>query len=148
MPTATEKSRHGRFYWCIRSPQSEDGEIYIYADKLEVSPDGALVAWRTPEAEPPHINLALAAGQWTVDMRLHGPRQRRLGGDHRALEGRGRRIDGAAFADAMNPTEGGCRTPPQTTSGTGVEGLGPGQERLGWPAGSHRTTATTTATTG
>jgi hypothetical protein len=71
MPTATEKSRHGRFYWCIRSPQSGDGEIYMYADRLDVSPDGSLIAWRTPEAEPPHINLALAAGQWTCAFMAH-----------------------------------------------------------------------------
>jgi hypothetical protein len=71
MPTATEKSRHGRFYWCIRSRQSEDGEIYIYADKLDVSPEGSLVAWRTPEGEPPHVNLALAAGQWTCAFMAH-----------------------------------------------------------------------------
>jgi hypothetical protein len=69
MGIATEKSRHGRFYWCVRSPQSEDGELYMYADRLEVSSSGALIGWR--EGEPPHINLALAAGQWTCAFMAH-----------------------------------------------------------------------------
>jgi hypothetical protein len=42
---------------------------------------------------------------WSVDLRLHGPRQRRLGGDDRTLEGRGR-IDRAACAEAINASEG------------------------------------------
>jgi hypothetical protein len=66
-------SRYGGKYWCIKSPASEDGEIYVMADRLEVTEAGALIAWggnrAKSDAPGPDMQipvLVLAAGHWTV----------------------------------------------------------------------------------
>ena len=64
---------YGKFYWCIKSSPSGDGEIYVKADRLEVTGAGTLIAWggyRATEetlipAEQQPV-LLLAAGHWTV----------------------------------------------------------------------------------
>jgi hypothetical protein len=40
----TEPSNYGKYYWCIKVPESisGDGEIYLHADKVEFR-DGALI---------------------------------------------------------------------------------------------------------
>lgn len=67
-------ARWGGKYWCIKSAESEDGEIYVMADRLQVTEAGALIAWGahrtkssaapTPETQMPV--LILAAGRWTA----------------------------------------------------------------------------------
>jgi hypothetical protein len=34
--------QYGRRYWCVKSPLSQDGEIYLHADFVEVSNNGDL----------------------------------------------------------------------------------------------------------
>jgi hypothetical protein len=40
----TEPNNYGKYYWCIKVPESisEDGEIYLNADRVELR-DGALI---------------------------------------------------------------------------------------------------------
>lgn len=56
-------ARYGRFYWCVKSDLSPEGEIYLHADRVEFLPSGAVVfhcdQWGYP-------NMAFAAGQWTA----------------------------------------------------------------------------------
>lgn len=56
----TEK--YGRWYWCIKTDLSKDGEIYVMADETQVTSNGTLVMKRT---DPPQPNLVIAAGHWT-----------------------------------------------------------------------------------
>ena len=37
-----EPKRYGSRYWCVKSKQSTDGEIYLWADVVELA-DGSLV---------------------------------------------------------------------------------------------------------
>jgi len=57
--------RHSVDYWCIKTDQSSDGEIFVVADRLDVTGCGALVASRSGQ---PHqtISLILAPGTWTA----------------------------------------------------------------------------------
>jgi hypothetical protein len=73
-PLLEGTSRLGRFYWCIKSALSDDGEIYVMADRIEVTKAGALIAWggsrrKTSDAPQPDAQipvLVLAAGSWTA----------------------------------------------------------------------------------
>jgi hypothetical protein len=70
--------QYGNFYWCVGLKTTAPGkkakaEVYAYADRVEVTPVGALVLWRTTrlgddqkrEALPtPEVNMAFAPGQW------------------------------------------------------------------------------------
>jgi hypothetical protein len=66
--------RYGSKYWCIKSAASEDGELYVMADRLQVTEAGALIAWgghrnKSSEAPAPETQIAvlvLAAGCWTA----------------------------------------------------------------------------------
>jgi hypothetical protein len=66
--------RYGARYFCIKTPAAPDGEIYVMADRLEVTPVGALIAWGgfrrqgrdLEEGEAGLICLTLAPGQWTA----------------------------------------------------------------------------------
>src|SRR5262245_32285595 len=64
--TMTEK--YGQWFWCIKVPKtlSPDGEIYVMADAVEVTPHGALILVRRGDGEhrPDMPNLALSPGQW------------------------------------------------------------------------------------
>jgi hypothetical protein len=69
-PTASRDS-YGRYFWCIKSDLSSDGEIYVRADRLEVTSDGALIAWGgrrydEGDANPndAHSVLIIAFGRW------------------------------------------------------------------------------------
>lgn len=57
----------GRFYWCIKVPVpvSGNGEIYVYADEMEIGSDGSLRAIKQID-EGHHYNLVLASGSWLV----------------------------------------------------------------------------------
>lgn len=66
MAEPTEGTRqHGRLYWCIKTDLAADGAIHVMADRLEVTPGGALIAWGSsaPGAEP-SVNLVCAPGRW------------------------------------------------------------------------------------
>lgn len=53
--------KSGEFYWCVGSPESEDGEIYVYGDRVEVNKVGVLIIVGREERP----NLILAPGRWT-----------------------------------------------------------------------------------
>jgi hypothetical protein len=64
-------SRYGNKYWCIKCTASRDGEIYLMADRLEITEAGALIVWggyraKTNDAPNPdtqswHLLRALAS---------------------------------------------------------------------------------------
>lgn len=67
--------RYGNYYWCVKSALSENGDIYIMADRVQVLPDGTLVFEQlathdtkrdTPPKplDAPLITIAFAPGQW------------------------------------------------------------------------------------
>lgn len=58
----SEPSKYGKLYWCVKSGLSEDGEIYVYADQIDMSEDGGLVML----GREGQVNMAFAAGQWTA----------------------------------------------------------------------------------
>ena|ERR1700685_1929540 len=58
-------ARYGRFYWCVKTDLSDDGEIYVYADEVRHLPTGGLV-FVSLRDEREQTNLALANGQWTA----------------------------------------------------------------------------------
>lgn len=62
--TGTE--RYGRYYWCIKTDVSENGEIYVMADKAVVGDDGSIQFIREEEGKEKFINLAIAPGKWTA----------------------------------------------------------------------------------
>jgi hypothetical protein len=49
---------YGKSYWCVKTPLSPDGEIYVHADAVEFK-DGCLVLVGSKG-----VNLAFASGQW------------------------------------------------------------------------------------
>ena len=51
---------NGRYYWCVKTPLSPDGEIYVYADRVSVR-DGSLILLSEDRHE---INMAFAPGNW------------------------------------------------------------------------------------
>jgi len=51
----------GKYYWCIKTDLSEDGEIYVHADSLKVNCNGDLICHGKKVGV---INLAIAAGCW------------------------------------------------------------------------------------
>jgi hypothetical protein len=66
-------ARYGRYYWCVKVTKDlcQKGEIYVMADEAKVDRSGALYflkVWEADEKEPAgrHINLLIAAGQWTA----------------------------------------------------------------------------------
>src|SRR5215471_4143624 len=64
--------RDGRRYWCIKTDLSSDGEIYLVADRLEVTSDGALIALdgrrniHGANFVEERSVLVMAAGSWTA----------------------------------------------------------------------------------
>ena len=60
--------RYGDKHFCIRTLQG--GEIDLWANRLEVTTAGALIAWATPPQLGPRaaelICFMLAPGQWTA----------------------------------------------------------------------------------
>ena len=56
---------YGRFYWCVVHSYKGDSATYYFADRLEVSPSGALILWRdNPEAGEVRPNVIFPAGEW------------------------------------------------------------------------------------
>jgi hypothetical protein len=58
-------ARYGRYYWCIKSGLSENGEIYVYADEVRYLPSGG-VLFVGHDVDHESTNLALAVGQWSA----------------------------------------------------------------------------------
>lgn len=56
-------SNYGQYYWCVKVPKtlSENGEIYVHADKVSLSATGALLFENSKDWT---FNLVLAPGQW------------------------------------------------------------------------------------
>jgi hypothetical protein len=54
----------GRNYWCIKTGLSDDGEIFVAADQLDVTSGGALIASLNQPST--RITLILAAGTWSA----------------------------------------------------------------------------------
>jgi hypothetical protein len=63
-------SNHGKFYWCVKTTMSEDGEIYLHADSVHFTTTGAVVFSNAPDTAKgdtePTPMLALASGHWTA----------------------------------------------------------------------------------
>lgn len=54
--------RYGDYYWCVKTKLSEDGEIFVHADSMEVNDNGDLFFMQ----ENGTCNLVLKKDQWTV----------------------------------------------------------------------------------
>ena len=56
--------KYGNYYWCIKTDVShETGELYAYADKVQVDQAGCLVLIRCKDGEE-LPTLAFAQGSW------------------------------------------------------------------------------------
>jgi hypothetical protein len=53
---------YGKYYWCIKSGLSKDGEIYVYADIATVNDNGDLILSQDSGV----INLSVAKGSWNA----------------------------------------------------------------------------------
>ena len=61
----SELNPFGQYYWCIKTELSQNGEIYAYADKVELK-EGALIL--THYYDQDHTmkpNLIIPAGKWS-----------------------------------------------------------------------------------
>jgi hypothetical protein len=69
-PTGT--SRYGQHSWGVKSPLSDNWEVHVLADRVQVNTDGSVVFItrfrKTVDDEdgPEMCNLLLAPGQWTA----------------------------------------------------------------------------------
>jgi len=61
----SETSSYGRYYWCVKSDLSEDGEIYVYSDEVRVTPTGGVLFVSAKDGTE-HVRLALAPGKWSA----------------------------------------------------------------------------------
>jgi hypothetical protein len=73
MAGATGTAKYGDYYWCIKTAEgiSEEGEIYVMADRVEVNAHGDLIFYQAAGeslsgSRPEMPTRALAAGQWHV----------------------------------------------------------------------------------
>lgn len=59
--------KYGRYYWCAKVTRdiSLDGEIYVMADDVQVTPAGALEFIRGGE-DNHRVNLSIAPNKWLV----------------------------------------------------------------------------------
>lgn len=69
-PDVTGTARYGDFYWCVKVPKtiSDDGDIYVMADSIEVHQDGSLwcIGHSVKDESKKQPVLVLAAGSWLV----------------------------------------------------------------------------------
>ena len=56
---------YGRYYWCVKTDLSGDGEIYVFADVVRYQ-DGAVLFLSQREDGKEQINLALPSGKWAA----------------------------------------------------------------------------------
>ncbi len=60
-------SDYGRYYWCVKSELSKDGDIFVMADEARVTPSGGVLFVSKSDGEDAEkIRLAIAAGQWSA----------------------------------------------------------------------------------
>jgi hypothetical protein len=66
-------ARYGDSRYCVKTPLSKDGEVYVMADSVAVDPSGALVftgRFRDGDPDSPgrpaEATLILAPGRWTA----------------------------------------------------------------------------------
>lgn len=59
----TMPDHYGDLYWCVKTDLSENGEIYVHADEVELK-DGTLIFWKGRGIQREFVNLALAPGKW------------------------------------------------------------------------------------
>lgn len=54
--------KYGKHYWCVKTNLSKNGEIYLMADRVEITQRGELLFWR--DGDSPAVNLAISLGNW------------------------------------------------------------------------------------
>ena len=59
----SDTAKYGKFYWCVKSSLSQNGEIYVMGDTAQVTECGALVITTSKECGS---NLVIAPGKWTA----------------------------------------------------------------------------------
>lgn len=60
-----DAAEYGRFYFHIWQSDKEHSDVYCYADRVEVTPSGALIMWHdNPDAGEVHPNVIFPAGRW------------------------------------------------------------------------------------
>lgn len=58
---------YGTFYWGIYTKETEGDCIYLYADTVNVAPDGSLVFTSQSEKNPEkQTRFIVASGKWTI----------------------------------------------------------------------------------
>lgn len=57
--------RYGNFYWCVKTDQATDGEVYAFADRVEVTAGGDLILWRVKD-DGEIQNMSFAKGHWSA----------------------------------------------------------------------------------
>lgn len=65
LPSSTGAEWYGRYYWCVKTALSDDGEIYVFADDVSIE-DGALWLTQRKDGVGDQLVLAFAPGQWTA----------------------------------------------------------------------------------
>jgi len=56
---------YGNYYWCIKTALSDNGEIYAYADEIEVKEGALILVHYYDKTHKWHPNLVIPAGQWS-----------------------------------------------------------------------------------
>ena len=70
LPEGTKQRRtggasdYGKYYWCVKTELSDDGEIYVFADEVRFTPTGG-VLFVSQDASTERVRLALAPGMWS-----------------------------------------------------------------------------------
>ncbi|MHB1665579.1 MAG: hypothetical protein ACYCT7_10050 [bacterium] len=61
-------AQYGNLYYCIKTDLSQDNEIYVYADLVEINNHGDLILYKCNEIAKNvfinYINLVIPAGKW------------------------------------------------------------------------------------
>lgn len=58
-----DASGYGKYYWCIKTNLSKDGEIYAWADSVRVGSGGELCLMRDRDTGE-EVNMLIPAGKW------------------------------------------------------------------------------------
>lgn len=63
----SEAKNYGQYYWCVKvfPDLSREGEIYLFAEEVNIHTDGSLVFLRAaPPGKPRSPVFVFAGGQW------------------------------------------------------------------------------------
>lgn len=55
---------YGDRYWCVKTPLSDDGEVYLHSDRAVVTDCGALLFQHVTAACEVETTMAFASGEW------------------------------------------------------------------------------------